>query len=700
MIKKILFAIFFFAFLHLQSQIINPEWKVTFSKAAVKTGDELEVIFTASVPKNWHMYSTSFSPDCGPIPLDILLKPDPSYKMIGSLKSIGDIKEIDKIFNCEVSLFHNKAEIRQKIKILGNNLKLKGEIEGQWCEEDQCRNFSVALIIPSLKISGESIGIPETPIPVLDTSKTIPVVTPDTSAIIASSAPTTVNQSYKLTGSEASGNCVVKTFKGGAAKTEDYSYWGFFIIAFLSGLTALLTPCVFPMIPMTVSFFMTDKEIKRKGIFDALIYGVSIVAIYTLIGTLVAVLFGSDAANWVSTHWIPNVFFFLIFLVFAASFFGAFEISLPGWLVNKVDKQADKGGLLGPFFMAFTLVLVSFSCTGPIVGSILVASVGGEYIKPLIGMLGFSLAFAIPFTLFALFPHWLNKLPKSGGWLNSVKVCLGFIELAFGLKFLSTADQTYHWGILDREVYLVLWIVIFFLMGVYLLGKLKFSHDSDLPYIKVPRLILAICTFSFVMYMIPGLWGAPLKGLAGYLPPIHSQDFNLGPHEVKGNICEPAKYGDKLHVPQNIAGYFDYEQGIACAKKLNKPVFLDFTGHGCVNCRKMEESVWADPAVLKILTEDYVVISLYVDDKVVKLDPSEYFTARHDGKEVTTLGKKNTAIQQCMFGTNSQPEYITLDLDQEMLSNPTFANFDSDNIEKFIEFLEAGKKEFNARHKK
>ncbi|MCK5339158.1 MAG: thioredoxin family protein, partial [Bacteroidales bacterium] len=371
-------------------------------------------------------------------------------------------------------------------------------------------------------------------------------------------------------------------------------------------------------------------------------FGISIVFIYTVIGTVIALTLGVNFANWLSTHWLPNVLFFLIFVIFAASFFGMFEITLPSWMISSSDKRAEKGGISGPFFMAFTLVLVSFSCTGPLVGSILVKSATGAWLEPIIGMLGFSLAFALPFALFAFFPSWLNKMPKSGGWLNSVKVVLGFLELALGLKFLSIADQTYHWGLLDREVYLAIWIVIFVLMGFYLLGKIKFAHDSEVKFIGVPRLAFVIITFSFVVYLIPGMFGAPLKFLSGDLPRAQTHDFDINaivrenvkmiaPYDDTPATCETAKYHEFLHLPHGLEGYFDYEQALSCAKTLNKPLFIDFTGHGCVNCREMEANVWADTKVLKRLQEDYIVVALYVDDKTA-VPEEEWVLSSADGK--------------------------------------------------------------------
>ena len=500
--------------------------------------------------------------------------------------------------------------------------------------------------------------------------------------------------SYKAAAEGDTSSCELKTFAGESSK-EEQTFWGLFIVAFLSGLVALLTPCVFPMIPMTVSFFMKDGS-KAKARKNGIMYGLSIVGIYVLIGTLVAVLLGPAFANLLATHWLPNILFFLIFVIFAASFLGAFEIVLPSWIVNKADAQADKGGLTGIFFMAFTIVLVSFSCTGPIVGSILVESAGGAFVKPMIGMLGFSLAFAIPFALFAIFPSWLNGLPKSGGWLNSVKVVLGFLELAFGLKFLSVADQTYHWGILDREIYIGLWIVIFFLMGLYLLGKLKFSHDSDMAFLKVPRLFMAIATFAFVAYLVPGLFGAPLKALAGYMPPMSTHDFNLMKEDHSSSYFAGVKpkYEDKLHLPHGLRGYYDYEQGMEVARQTGRPVFLDFTGHGCVNCREMEAVVWSDDRVRTLMDEEYIIISLYVDDKTIELPADEQFFKKLGGRKVTNLAKKNSWIQECYFNANAQPQYALLDNEGNLLQ-PT-RTYDK-NKEAYISFLEAGLEEYQSR---
>ena len=718
--RKYLFllGLFFLASSVFGQKVPSADWSYAITESNVKVDDVIEVIFTTPIPEGYHIYSNDYG-DCPPVKAHFTYNQNSSFDLVGDAKAIGSHHYIDDIFECEVADFENKAEFRQQIKLLSSNPNIKGVLEYQMCTSDgMCVLFEYDFRIDGLSVSGESLVSEKKPTevkpnPIVKDPKVEPVepqiITEEKHQTIISNELSTegytpfaglissdsVNYSgYQAVSKEDTSLCAVKTFQG-KSNEESTTYWGLFILAFLSGLAALLTPCVFPMIPMTVSFFMKDGS-KAKAIRNGFIYGVSIIAIYVFIGTLVAVVAGPAAANWLSTHWLPNIFFFLIFVVFAASFFGAFEIVLPSWLVNKADQQADKGGLIGIFFMAFTIVLVSFSCTGPIVGSILVQSAGGAFVKPLIGMLGFSLAFAIPFSLFAIFPNWLNSLPTSGGWLNSVKVVLGFLELAFGLKFLSVADQTYHWGILDREIYIGLWIVIFLLMGFYLLGKIKFSHDSDMPFLKVPRLFFSIATFAFVSYLVPGLFGAPLKALAGYLPPMSTHDFNIleskDDHKSYYAGVKPL-YEDKLHLPDGLRGYFDYEQGMEVARKIGRPVFLDFTGHGCVNCREMEARVWSDPRVHNLLDEEYLVISLYVDEKTVELPEDEWFYNKK-GKLIKTLAKKNSTIQECFFDANAQPQYALLDNEGNLL-RPT-KTYDLD-VEGYIKFLKDGLAEYQAR---
>ncbi len=499
--------------------------------------------------------------------------------------------------------------------------------------------------------------------------------------------------------------------------------WTFLLLSFGAGLAALLTPCVFPMVPLTVSFFSPEGRRERHGVVNlgngqtkgrhkggirrAVLYGLFIILIYVLAGTVVAQVNGPGFANWLSTHWLPNIFFFLVFLVFALSFLGMFELTLPSRLVNRMDRMGTKkNGWMGIFFMAFTLVLVSFSCTGPIVGSVLVLSAGGEILKPIIGMFGFSLALALPFGLFAAFPGWMARLPKSGGWLQEVKVVLGFLELALALKFLSIADQVYHWRILDREVYLALWITIFGLLGLYLLGNLSLKHDNEKRGTNVPKLLMAIVTLSFAMYMVPGLFGAPLMALSGYLPPMATQEFvmenNTSPagvitdaFERTGETCPEPIYTDMLTLPYGLEGYFDLEQAKQCASIRDKPIFIDFTGHGCVNCREMEARVWSDERVLEILRNDYVVLALYVDEKT-ELPKGTHYTSTYDGKVKRTMGRQNMDFQITRFNNNAQPFYVLMDKEENQLAGPRSYDLDVDN---FIAFLKEGTKNYNDRTK-
>lgn len=485
-------------------------------------------------------------------------------------------------------------------------------------------------------------------------------------------------------------------------ESDNSGIWALILEAILWGFAMLLTPCVFPMVPMTISFFIKGSATKAQGRFKAMMYGLFIVLLYTLPITAIIALtriIGGDAVtadifNWLATHWLPNLIFFVVFMIFAASFFGAFEITLPSSIVNKSDEKSDKAGLAGIFFMALTLVLVSFSCTGPIVGSVLIKSTQGEFWTPMVTMLAFSIAFALPFTVLALFPSLLKNLPKSGGWLNSVKVVLGFIEIALGFKFLSTADQTYHWGLLDREVYLAIWIATFSLLGLYLLGKLKFKHDDDLKYLSVGRLALAIGVFSFVVYLIPGMWGAPLKALSGYLPPMETQDFVVFNSESTlpaGAAVAPGTAviaGDTdLDMPHGLKGYSTIEAALVASKQQGKPVFVDITGHGCVNCREMEARVWSDPKVLEIMKNDYVMCALYCDDKT-KLDEKDWITTE-SGKVLKDVGRVNSYIARTRFNVNAQPNYALIDENGDLLVPVRGYNLD---IDSFVEFLNAGLK--------
>lgn len=637
--------------------IAPPDWDISLSSTEIEPGQEVELVLKVSIPSGWYVYTNEFDEDLGPLLTILKLEANENVTLQGTLRALDHKTKYDEVWEGDVNYFDKQGEYRQTLLIEGTVGVLKGTVEYQMCSDvtNQCISYD------------EDFEI------VVDPSALQATVSDDQESGISAFLP--------------------------EEEEEKQSLLGFMVVAFLAGLAALLTPCVFPMIPMTVTFFTGRGKSKIASIRNAFIYGLSIIAIYTVAGTAVAAIQGPEFANWLSTHWVPNIFFTLVFIFFAFAFLGMFEINLPTGFVNKIDAKADKGGLTGIFFMAFTLVLVSFSCTGPIVGSILISSAGGELLKPIAGMFAFSLAFALPFTLFAIFPEWLNSLPKSGGWLNSVKVVLGFLELALAFKFLSIADQVYHWGILDREIYLAIWIVIFSLMGLYLLGKLRLRHDSPLEYLGVPRLMLAIATFVFVVYLIPGMWGAPLKGLSGYLPPMSSHDFDLVSYSRQGggtdvgSLDEVPKYADFLHFPHGIQGYFDYDQALAAAKRQNKPLFIDFTGHGCVNCREMEARVWSDPGVLKRLKEDFVVVALYIDERY-ELPESQWYTSSYDGKVKKTIGKQNADFQITQFDNNAQPYYVILGHDEVPLSKPRA--YDT-SITRFIEFLDGAKAAFERR---
>jgi len=657
----------------------KPSFTASFSKNNAKAGDIVELIIRFDVAAGFHVYSekSDCPEDDGPIRASIDFTPNATYQLVGKFYGVGDkmVKETE-VFNCATGEFTSKGEFRQKVKVL--KAIPAGGIEmifnGQICNEGGCDNIrNVKISSPALAVTG-SIAAPVVPAtngsdptknsdptpssPNSSENSQSPETLSNTPAT-ASTAGVTTDAAYKTWKSGEKKMFTGKSVKDGNANEDGESYWGLFLLAFISGLAALLTPCVFPMIPMTVAFFIKSNNNRGAAIRDASVFALSIIAIYTILGTITAMVFGPQAANWLSTHWIPNIFFTVIFLVFAASFFGAFEIVLPAWIVNKMDSKSNGGGIAGSFFMAITIALVSFSCTGPIVGTVLVEAVHGGAGR-------------------------MKNLPKSGGWLNSVKVVLGFIEVAFALKFLSIPDQTYHWGILDREIYLSIWIVIFFLLGLYLLGKLKFPHDSDVPHVSILRLFLAIASFSFVVYMLPGMWGAPLKGLAGYMPPLSTQDFNSNLKASKsgeGNIANPPSYtNSKLHIPHDIAGYFDYDEALAAARTLNKPLFIDFTGHGCVNCRKMEEKVWSDPSIMKLLKEDFVVVSLYVDDKSIALPANQHFTTP-SGQKISMLSDKNAYIEETYFGQTTQPLYCIIDGNEQLLEQPLGADYFQFKIE-------------------
>ena len=650
--------IFFLLFSTLSfAQVLNPvKWQFQLTELG---NEEYELVFEANIDDTWHLYGLDL-PAGGPISTSFIIDSTDNFKLIGKVESVTTPEIVhDAGFDMDLKIFSEKAVFKQKIRSLSKNpFTIKGYVEFMSCDDERCLPPDEEDFSFSINQGTAGVSVSE-------------------------------NETIAVSG---------KTEK---KSDGDKSMLRFFIIALLAGFAGVLTPCVFPMIPMTVAFFSQGTENRGKSILKALIFGLSIILIYTSIGIIVSITSaGADFANNLSTHWIPNLIFFVLFLVFAASFLGMFELVLPSGLVNKADKQADKGGLIAAFFMGLTTVLVSFSCTGPIVGALLVEAASGEVLKPIIGMFGFALAFALPFTLFAIFPSWMSKLPKSGGWLNSVKVILGLFVLAFGMKFLLTIDLTYHIGIFSREVYLSIWIVIFTLMGLYLLGKIKFSHDSDLPYLSFPRTVLVIITFTFVLYLIPGLFGAPLKNISGLIPPMESQSFNLSKVSAgtsfgftssplgneESTLCEDPKYADILHLPYGLTGYFDYEQGMACAKKLNKPVFLDFKGHACSNCKEVESKVWSDPAVLEKLRNDFIIIALYVDDRT-KLPEEDWITSKVDGKVKKTIGKINADLQISMFKVNSQPYYVIVDNEGKPLLDPIAHTLD---INSYLDFLNNG----------
>ncbi|MCR9081343.1 MAG: thioredoxin family protein [Cyclobacteriaceae bacterium] len=690
---KSIFIVGFFSVSFLaKAQIISPpEWSVSVSPTEVQAGEEAVVRFEAKIPIGWYIYGTGFDPDLGPLVTTLIMEDSESFDRIGSLQEVDAKEKYDEIWEGDITYFMGSGLFEQKI-LAKKSGTIQGVLEYQMCSDltGQCINYEKDISFELTVTGGQILASENTSEPTVDKGED----SDDTDSSQNASDLFNSVDSGESSGIEDSE--VQVSFEPEGDVEE--SLWGFMILAFLAGLAALVTPCVFPMIPMTVSFFTGRAKSKAAGIRNGFIYGLSIIGIYTIAGTAVAAIQGPEFANWLATHWLPNLFFFGIFIFFALAFLGLFEITLPSGFVNKMDAKSEKGGLIGIFFMAFTLVLVSFSCTGPIVGSILISSAGGELIKPVLGMFSFSLAFAIPFTLFAVFPGWMSSLPKSGGWLNSVKVVLGFLELALAFKFLSIADQVYHWGILDRDVFLVIHIVIFFALGLYLLGKIRLPHDSPLEHLGVPRLLLALFSWMIALYMIPGLWGAPLKYLSGYLPPLTSQQFKVGGSvavvdDAGYALDESVKYADLLEIPHGIKGYFDYDQALRAAKAADKPLLIDFTGHGCVNCRKMEENVWVDPEVLRRLKEDFVMVALYIDERL-ELPETEWYTSEYDGKVKKTLGKQNADFQITRFQNNAQPYYVILDHDEALVAKPRA--YDTD-VQAFVEFLDGAKKEFERR---
>ena len=660
------------------AQLVDP---VKWSYRVEQKGQEATLIFKATVDKGWHVYS-QFIPDGGPIPTSFTFTPDNNYSLIGKVTEPKGEEIFDSNFDMKLKYFENTAEFKQKIKLNSSKaIKIKGVVESMACNDKNCTPPNGVDF--EFSIAGEASTELVTPEATTTTTE-VEIASTTTTAEVVS-----VNSKIPLPSSDLS-KLEPACDNGGSIQSEDKSYWGIFLAGMIGGILALLTPCVFPMIPMTVSFFTKRSPTRAKGIRNAVIYALSIILIYVTIGFFVTVTLGSDALNDLASSVFFNLLFFVIFFIFALSFLGAFEITLPNSWLNKADSASEKGGLIGIFFMAFTLSLVSFSCTGPIIGTLLVeAAKGSSYLGPIMGMTGFSFALAIPFAFFAAFPGWLNTLPKSGGWLNSVKVVLGFLELALALKFLSNVDLAYHWGFLKRELFIAIWITIFGLMSLYLLGKIKFSHDSDLPYIGTNRIIFAILAIAFTFYLIPGLWGAPLRLISGFPPPEFYKEWQQGTGET-----EHGQGGESC--PHNLNCYHDYEAGMAYAKSVGKPVMIDFTGWSCVNCRKMEDNVWSQKKVLKHLSDDYVVISLYVDDKT-ELPANEQYVSKYSGKKIRTTGNKWSDMEAAVLNKNVQPYYVLLDNEGKMLAEPRSY---TPNVDEYTKFLEEGLCRYKIRNNK
>ena len=682
--KRISFLLLSFVVYALQAQIKDP---VKFKTELTTLSDtEAEVVFTATIDKGWHVYSTDLG-DGGPISATFNVDNKSGVELVGKLKPVGkEVATFDKLFEMKVRYFENTAKFVQKVKFTGGAYAIEGYLEYGACDDESCLpptqvpfKFSgVAKAGNAAATKTEQSKAEQPEQKVVDKAdkkeEATSVASKDSSAMMELVPATTTEAATDIQPAVASSELwkpVISDLQalGEEHGQEDMSWIYIFITGFLGGLLALFTPCVWPIIPMTVSFFLKRSKDKKKGIRDAWTYGASIVVIYVALGLAITLIFGASALNALSTNAIFNILFFLMLVIFAASFFGAFEIRLPSKWGNAVDSKAESTtGLLSIFLMAFTLSLVSFSCTGPIIGFLLVqVSTTGSVVAPAIGMLGFAIALALPFTLFALFPSWLKSMPKSGGWMNVIKVTLGFLELAFALKFLSVADLAYGWRLLDRETFLALWIVIFALLGFYLLGKIKFPHDDDDDKVGVTRFFMALISLAFAVYMVPGLWGAPLKAVSAFAPPMQTQDFNL--------------YKNEVH-----AKFDDYDLGMEYARLNGKPVMLDFTGYGCVNCRKMEAAVWTDPKVSDLINNDYVLITLYVDNKTPLTEPVKII---ENGTERTlrTVGDKWSYLQRVKFGANAQPFYVLLDNQGKPL-NKSYAY--NEDIPKYIEFLQTG----------
>jgi thiol:disulfide interchange protein DsbD len=668
MIRKAFFtALIIIVALNFSSAQFQNPVKWSFSQKKISATD-YELQYKASIEKGWHLYSDKL-PEGGPIATSFKYDTISGFELLGELKSNRKpVKVLDKTFNMEVEYFGNEVTFIQQVKITGNTLvTISGVVEYMSCNDETCTPPAETEFSFSLKpsVTAEEIVVePKSNIGELPAKEVISEE--DTPEVVTAKIP-------------------------GTNTTKKQGLWVFLLIAFVAGLAAILTPCVFPMIPMTVSFFMRGGDNRKSAIKTAFAFGISIVLIYTLLGALFSFgVFGPNVGSILSTHWLPNTLFFILFFIFALSFFGLFEIVLPSSLVNKTDSKVDQGGYVGAFFMALTTVIVSFSCTGPFIGYLIIEAVQGGGLRPLLGMFSFGVAFATPFTLLAVFPSALKNLPKSGGWLNSVKVVFAFILLAFGLKFLSNIDQVYGFNLLSRDLYLSIWIVIFWMLGMYLLGKIKFSHDSDLKHVGIGRFLLALASWVLTLYLFTGLLGAPLKPISSLIPPP-SEKISISQSVEKTvtsentvPLCGPAKYADKLHLPYGLSGYFDLEQGLACAKEQNKPVFLVFKGHACANCKKMENTVWDQPEVLNMLKNNYVVVALYTDDRTTLPEP-EWKTSSYDGKQLKTMGRVNLDILMTKYQKNSIPYHVIIEPDgTEMEMDVTYDN------DEFVGFLKKG----------
>ena len=686
--KTVLMSLLLFVTFALQA-VAQMQEPIHFkSELKKKSATEAEIVFTATIDDGWHVYSTEL-PDGGPISATFNVDKMEGVELVGKLTPVGKEEDkFDQMFQMQVRFFEHNAQFVQKIKITGATYSIEGYLQYGACNDQNCLPPTSVEFSYSGKGDPNVAATAKTPESKKDEAVAATETTEEAenTAEVEAADATAGNDSIAATTAVSAGSDlwtpVIDELNAYDNHTDSSnSSWIYiFFAGFLGGLVALFTPCVWPIIPMTVSFFLKRSGDKKKGIRDAWTYGASIVVIYVALGLAITLIFGASALNSLSTNAIFNIFFFLMLVVFAASFFGAFEITLPSSWSTAVDSKAEKaGGLLSIFLMAFTLSLVSFSCTGPIIGFLLVeVSTSGSIVAPAIGMLGFAIALALPFTLFAMFPSWLKSMPKSGGWMNMIKVVLGFLELAFALKFLSVADMAYGWHLLDRETFLALWIVLFALLGVYLLGKIKFPHDDDDDKVSVPRFFLALISLAFAVYMVPGLWGAPLKAVSAFAPPSSTQDFNL-------------YKADEVH-----AQFENYEEGMAYAKSVGKPVMVDFTGWGCVNCREMESKVWIDPKVREIMTKDYVLISLYVDEKA-KLP--EKITVEENGQQrvLRTVGDKSSYLQRVKFGANAQPFYVLLDNDGKPL-NGSYSH--DEDIDKYVKFLQTGLDNYKKKNNK